>query len=166
MSKRYYRGTIRDHFPMKSSNKGTDGLEFVVDLDQVKVGDEWGPMGDPITRRVWLWFPRGKSHELSLKKLRFAGWNGGSLGELDLVGKEVEVEGTLEKYNGEDRERFDFPLPRKSGGFDGSDRSEEAGLAIDAILQSAPTDLFIDREADGGGASEVPESGDDEDTPF
>lgn len=168
MAKRFYQGTVQDHYPMKSSNKGTDGIEFVVDLHSAKYDNEWQPI-EKITRRVNVWFPKGKSHEYSLKKLRHAGWTGGGLAELDLVGKDIEVVGEMETYEGKEREKFDLPLPPRGGSF-GGEKSEEAGLAIDAILQSAPVDLDAAAEAEAQAPAESSAAPapaiDDDDVPF
>jgi hypothetical protein len=171
MAKVYYRGTVQDRFPMKSSNKGTDGIEIVIDIHSKKYGIEFQPI-DRITRRVNIYFPKGGNHEYALKKLRYAGWDGGGLSDLKLVGKDVDVVGEVETYEGQDREKFDLPLPPREGGSGfGNEKSEEAGLAIDAILSSAPIDIDAAKEAEdqtsAGEMSAAPDTGFDEDgVPF
>ena len=140
MTRATYRGTVQDIYPIQSSVKGTDGIEITVDLGSKLFGNDGFQPIERITRRLWVWFPKGKSHEYSLKKLRGAGWNGGGLESLsELVGQEIEVVSEIETFEGQDREKFDLPLPRRDGGTGGT-TSDAAGLAIDAILQSAPID--------------------------
>ncbi len=140
MTQATYKGTVQDVQPVQSSKKGTDGIEMIVDLRSKDYGLEGFKPIERITRRLRLWFPKGRSHEYSLKKLRAAGWRGGGLESLsELVGREIEVVSKIETFEGRDQEKFDLPLPRRDGGT-GSPTSEAAGLAIDAILQSAPID--------------------------
>lgn len=129
----YYQGTIVDHFPMESANKGTPGLEFTVTLKTKKVGAKWEPI-DHRDRRLWIYFPTGGDHSWSMKKLAHAGFKGGSLKNMDLKGNDCEVVSEWEKYEGKEREKFDLAFP----GGQKSERSEDAFLAIDAILQSEP----------------------------
>lgn len=163
MTRSTYIGKVQDILPIQSKVKQTDGIEMVLDLQSKKYGDEFRPI-ERVTRRVWLWFPKSKSHEYSLKKLRAAGWTGGGLGSLsEIVGTEIEVISEIETFEGVDREKFDLPLPRLAGS--GGTNSEAAGLAIDAILQSAP----IDPDAADAAPSTAPAPApvvDSDDVPF
>jgi len=163
MTRATYSGTVQDVFPIQSKVKGTDGIEIVLDLQSKKFGNEFQPI-ERVTRRVWLWFPKGRSHEYSLKKLRAAGWKGGGLGSLsEIVGTEIEVVSEIETFEGQDREKFDLPLPTLAGS--GGTNSEAAGLAIDAILQSAPIDPDAADAAPSTAAAPAPVVNSD-DVPF
>lgn len=128
-----YGGTIKDHAAIKSAKKGTPGIQFEIDLNYKMNGDEWEPI-EKITRSIWLYFPEGGDHSISLKKLEHAGWPGGPLSSMDLRGQNVEVVSEMEHYEGKDREKFDFPLPPRGI----SETSKDAELAIDRILMAAP----------------------------
>ncbi len=129
----FYQATIVDHLPMVSANKGTPGIEFTVTLTAKKTGAKWEPM-DHRDRRLWLWFPPGGDHSWNMKKLKHAGFKGGTLSQMNLAGNQCEVISDWEKYEGKEREKFELALP----GGQKSERSEDAFLAIDAILQSEP----------------------------
>lgn len=160
MSRRYYNGVVQDCIPMKSANKGTPGLEFKIDVDERKEGDSFQKI-TPITRTVWLYFPTDseKAREISLRKLRRAGWPGGGLQDLDLIGKRVELQSDEEEYDGKIREKFDFVM----GDFK-SDRNEDAGNTIDAILRSAPVEAGQSAQPALASASKAPV--DDDEVPF
>ena len=134
MGERYYRGTIRKHLPV-SAQTGTPGIEFEVEINEVKqAGRDW-ESSVPMTRRVSVWFPASGDHSYSLKKLRHAGWRGGGLSEMDLTGNTAELISKDEEYQGRTVEKFDLAFPPRE-----TQVSESAALTIDAILQSAPVD--------------------------
>lgn len=118
---------------MVSANKGTPGIEFTIVLKQRKYQNTWEEI-DWRERRVWLYFAPGGDHSWNMKKLAFAGHSGGGLTTMDLRGKTAEVIGSNETHEGKEREKFELALP---GGFSRSEPSDDAFLAIDAILQSS-----------------------------
>lgn len=137
-----YRGIINDIIEIESANKGTPGLQFDMELTYKKNGDDWVPI-DSMKRSVWLYFPDGdKPREITLKKLAVIGWSGGPIEQSGLIGKEVTVESRIENYQGEDKEKFDFPMPDRVGG----QRSEQAKMKIDQILSAAPVPDVGDQE--------------------
>lgn len=159
---RNHRGIVQDIIPTKSKEKGTPALEFTIDVDEIKEGEEFVAC-DPITRRVTIYFPKTseQAREISLRKLRRAGWPGGSLNDMDLIDKRVEVVSFEEEYDGKWNTKWDFP----SGEFK-SERSEDAAMTIDAILRSAPVDPSqAAQPAMAGTASKAPVD-DDDDVPF
>lgn len=162
---RNHRGIVKDVIPIKSKAKGTPGLEFEIDVDEVKEGEEF-VTADAITRNVTIYFPTSsaEAREISLRKLRRAGWPGGGLDSVGkaLIDQRVEVVSFEEEYEGEWKTKWDFP----SGQFK-SERSEDAGLTIDAILMSAPVDSSAAAEpALAGAASKAPPMDDDDSVPF
>jgi len=174
MGERYYRGTIRKHLPV-SAQTGTPGIEFEVDINEVKqAGRDW-ESSVPMTRRVSVWFPANGDHKYALKKLRHAGWRGGGLSEMDLTGNTAELSATDKEYKGRTVENFELALPPRGE----TPISESAALTIDAILQSAPVDTSpapekaapdtqasVDSPAAAGDAAAINEIADGGEIPF
>lgn len=164
---RYHTGIVKDVVPTKSKNAGTPCLELTIDVDEIKEGEEYVGC-EPITRTVYLYFPPGseQAREISLRKLKRAGWAGGGLQsvEKELGERRVELISFEELYNGDWKTKWDLP----AGAFK-SERSEDAGLTIDAILQSAPVEPGESAQpaAVGAKSSARPAAPiDDDDLPF
>lgn len=127
-----YKGIIESHHAINSKDKGTPGIEFNIELHQVKRGGEWFGIEKRMARAN-VWFSAGGDHSYSISKLTLAGFKGGSLGDMNLTGNTALVDGQFETYNGNESERFDLALPRR-----GSPKATDAAfLAIDAVLQAA-----------------------------
>ena len=129
---RRYRGIIKSHHAFRSESKGTPGIELQVSVTARQGANGWEGI-NPMTRTVRVYFPDGGDHSWSVKKLAYAGHKGGSLSGMNLVGNPCELSSKLETYEGKEREKFELALP-PAAGF--SEPSEDAFLAIDAILQS------------------------------
>jgi len=128
-----YVGRIKEVVEIESKQKGTPGLEISVEISYKRQGEDWVPI-DTMSRRIWLYFPDDKTaREITLKKLATLGWTGGPIEQAGLVGKEVEIVSKIEAYNGNDQERFDFPLPERSS----NNQSQKAKMKIDQILSAA-----------------------------
>jgi len=141
-----YKAVWKDTTPIKSANKGTPGLEILIELTYKKVGegpDDWEPIPVRPERRIWLYFPVNGNSEVSIKKLRATGWTGQHLSSVSQMhGKTIEVYSTTQVYEGKERERFDIASGPKEGEF-----SLDAFRAIDAILQSAPRATTVTPQA-------------------
>jgi len=135
-----YRGVIEEHVAMQSARKGTPGIEFRVRLAERwdETNAQWLATGT-CYRRVWLWFPPNVSNEWNMKKLAFAGYRGGGLSAMDLVGNACEVESSDDTYNGEQTVRWELALPSQTK----TEASADAFLAIDAVLQSEPVPKVV-----------------------
>ena len=124
-----YRGIVESHQAMKSSKKQTPGIEFIVSVRQVKIGNDFKDC-QWMEKTVTLWFPPGSDPAMNLRKLAFAGHDGGSLRDMNLVGNTVELIGTMETYKNRQRERFELGLPGRAA----SAPDDDAFAAIDAVL--------------------------------
>ncbi len=142
-----YRGAIESHQAIKSQKKGTPGIKFVCTVREVLRGSGWEPCQ---WREVdaTLWFPPGGDFSWNLKKLAFAGYTGGGLSSMNLSGNACELTSEIETYNGKEREKFELALPPNDGG-----PSEDAFLAIDAILQSSAVPAGIEAAKPGENVS-------------
>lgn len=82
-----------------------DGAEYLEDVSGNSDYDQ--------TVRMLLDPANEKSMEFALKKLRHAGFTGDSIGQLDLVGKEVRVKNdpTQDNSTGKEYDNWDFVLP-------------------------------------------------------
>lgn len=130
-----YKAVWKDTTPIKSERKGTPGLEILVQLTYIQRGDDWEPITETMERRIWLYFPVNGNSEVSINKLRSAGWTGQDLRSVEqLHGKTIDVYSVDEVYEGRTREKFDISTGHKKE----SEYSDDAFRAIDAILQSAP----------------------------
>ena len=128
-----YVGMIKSVVEIESQQKGTPGLEFTVEINYKRSGEDWIPV-DSYSRRIWLYLPDDSTaREITMKKLATLGWTGGPIENAGLAGKEVEIVSKMEVYKGEEKERFDFPLPDRES----SNRSDSAKLKIDQILSAA-----------------------------
>lgn len=131
---KFYRGVVLNHFEMQSAQKKTPGIEFKISVREIKQGDEWiGVQWMEVN--VWIYFSKMGNPEMSLRKLAFAGLRPGvGLRQMDLTGNTVQLTSKREEYNGNFREKFDLALPPRQP----TEKSEDAFLAIDAILQAHP----------------------------
>jgi hypothetical protein len=114
---------------MVSATKKVPGIEFQISLREVRRGSEWiGCEWKEV--RATLYFS-GKGTEWSLKKLAYAGMRSGvSLRDMNLAGNTVQL---TSQMDGE-YENYDLALPPRQS----SEKSSDAFLAIDAILQATP----------------------------
>jgi len=128
-----FRGTVISHKAVKSEQKKTPGLEFLVAVHEKKRGAEWVQLPSEFNRVVTLWFKEGGNHEWTMKRLAFAGYSGGPLSQMKLAGRTVELECREESYKGKAQERYELALPERT-----TESDEDAFLAIDAILGSEP----------------------------
>jgi len=127
-----YRGIIESHVASKSAKKGTPGIEFTISIREKKIGADFVPC-QWFTRSCWVYFPAGGDPTMNLKKLAFAGFEGGPLSEMDLEGNTVEVIGKMETYQGKEREKYELGLPARKP----AEKDDDAYLAIDSVLQAA-----------------------------
>ena len=93
-------------------------------------------------KTVTLWFPPGSDPAMNLRKLAFAGHDGGSLRDMNLVGNTVELIGTMETYKNRQRERFELGLPGRAA----SAPDDDAFAAIDAVLGASDA-IEVERPA-------------------
>jgi hypothetical protein len=135
----YYKAIVEAQRAIKSEKKKTPGLEFEVTIRERKNGDNWEPC-DWVKRSVFVWFPSGGDVSFTLKKLKFAGWGGGSLESLKLEGSTVILESHWETFEEKEREKFELALPPRSA----SKPDGDAFLAIDAILSAVSIDEVPD----------------------
>lgn len=147
-----FKAMVVSHVAMKSAQKGTPGIEFAVSIQWRWDGKGEGQWVETehVERRVWLYFGGGNSNEMSLKKLRHAGWEGGSLAKLNLVEKWVDIDSSTETWKGKQREKYDLALPPLAT----TVSDDEAFLAIDAVMTSAGV-------AAGPSAPPTPETSDE-----
>jgi len=132
-----YRGTIEDHIAMESEKKKTPGIEFSVTLKEKNIDGKWEPI-ERMSRRFRMYFSQkpGADHSYSMKKLAFAGYKGEGLAKMNLRGNGCEVWSKMEPDStGKEHENFELALPASGSK---TEKSDDAFLAIDSILQSAP----------------------------
>lgn len=140
----FYRGKVVDHYSIESSKKRTPGIEFLVAVQEQKTeSGTWEPAKQQKQIRCNLWFAPGKDHSHAIKKLCYAGYDGGGLEKLSIIGKTVELSTHVEFWDGREIEKFELALP--GGVLTKSAKSDAAFLAIDSILQSAKLPKVPDR---------------------
>lgn len=88
--------------PISRIHRGEDGSEYEDSVDR-----------DQYDRRIQMLIDPNdvQSQDFAMKKLRYAGFEGDSFSDLDLVGKDIRARCTHGEYNQKPKEDWDFALP-------------------------------------------------------
>ena len=120
-AKGIYEGEVQGTGLVESKSKGTPGVEIQVKIVASVPQDGNPPMPEErqYVRSFNIWLPESeKAREISVKKLRAAGWEGNDFSDFlngVLDGKTIRLECTWEQGTGDNAnrlyDRFNIPLP-------------------------------------------------------